>query len=167
MEVRLSNMTAAKSVSDAVRTSLGPKGMDKMVRLPISFCSFLTLQQTARAGEREGDDADAASFALFACFSLILLPCTERVFLLGRIVSLTLRSKRLKARLSSPMTELPSSSTWLSFTLPREWQVLMLPTYHHPCSHLCCELSSCMISNDAEKRKLILVPCYRLPCTAR
>ena len=32
MEVRLSNMTAAKSVSDAVRTSLGPKGMDKMVR---------------------------------------------------------------------------------------------------------------------------------------
>lgn len=31
-EVRLSNMTAAKAVSDAVRTSLGPKGMDKMVR---------------------------------------------------------------------------------------------------------------------------------------
>lgn len=25
-------MTAAKAVSDAVRTSLGPKGMDKMVR---------------------------------------------------------------------------------------------------------------------------------------
>lgn len=50
MEVRLSNMTAAKgarsivslgvllkiwiyaAISDAVRTSLGPKGMDKMVR---------------------------------------------------------------------------------------------------------------------------------------
>ncbi|KAL7409965.1 chaperonin Cpn60/TCP-1 family [Mrakia frigida] len=32
MEVRLSNMTAAKSVSDAVRTSLGPKGMDKMIQ---------------------------------------------------------------------------------------------------------------------------------------
>jgi chaperonin GroEL (HSP60 family) len=32
MEVRLSNMNAAKAVSDAVRTSLGPKGMDKMVR---------------------------------------------------------------------------------------------------------------------------------------
>ena len=31
MEVRLSNMTAAKAISDAVRTSLGPKGMDKMV----------------------------------------------------------------------------------------------------------------------------------------
>lgn len=47
MEVRLSNMNAAKgtsdaskvcmlsvkAVSDAVRTSLGPKGMDKMVSL--------------------------------------------------------------------------------------------------------------------------------------
>ncbi|KAG8814421.1 T-complex protein 1 subunit delta, partial [Serendipita sp. 400] len=31
MEVRLSNMTAAKAISDAVRTSLGPKGMDKMI----------------------------------------------------------------------------------------------------------------------------------------
>ncbi|CAG8756806.1 12110_t:CDS:2, partial [Acaulospora colombiana] len=30
MEVRLSNMTAAKAISGAVRTSLGPKGMDKM-----------------------------------------------------------------------------------------------------------------------------------------
>ncbi|KAF8586527.1 T-complex protein 1 [Ramaria rubella] len=32
MEVRLSNMTAAKAISDAVRTSLGPKGMDKMIQ---------------------------------------------------------------------------------------------------------------------------------------
>lgn len=32
MEVRLSNMNAAKAVSDAVRTSLGPKGMDKMIQ---------------------------------------------------------------------------------------------------------------------------------------
>ncbi|KAJ9094831.1 T-complex protein 1 subunit delta [Naganishia adeliensis] len=32
MEVRLSNMNAAKSVADAVRTSLGPKGMDKMIQ---------------------------------------------------------------------------------------------------------------------------------------
>jgi len=31
MAVRLSNITAAKAVSDAIRTSLGPKGMDKMV----------------------------------------------------------------------------------------------------------------------------------------
>lgn len=30
-DVRLSNMAAAKSVADAVRTSLGPRGMDKMV----------------------------------------------------------------------------------------------------------------------------------------
>lgn len=31
-EVRLSNMTAAKAIGDAVRTSLGPKGMDKMIQ---------------------------------------------------------------------------------------------------------------------------------------
>ena len=30
-DVRLANMMAAKSVADAVRTSLGPRGMDKMV----------------------------------------------------------------------------------------------------------------------------------------
>ncbi|KAK2466842.1 hypothetical protein APHAL10511_001100 [Amanita phalloides] len=32
MELRLSNMVAAKAISDAVRTSLGPKGMDKMIQ---------------------------------------------------------------------------------------------------------------------------------------
>ncbi|KIJ41284.1 hypothetical protein M422DRAFT_172431, partial [Sphaerobolus stellatus SS14] len=32
LEVRLSNMTAAKAISDAVRTSLGPRGMDKMIQ---------------------------------------------------------------------------------------------------------------------------------------
>ncbi|KAF8710455.1 T-complex protein 1, partial [Rhizoctonia solani] len=32
MEVRLSNMTAAKAIGDVVRTSLGPKGMDKMIQ---------------------------------------------------------------------------------------------------------------------------------------
>ncbi|KAJ8017660.1 T-complex protein 1 subunit delta [Holothuria leucospilota] len=31
--IRESNITAAKAVADAVRTSLGPKGMDKMVNL--------------------------------------------------------------------------------------------------------------------------------------
>ncbi|KAH9930686.1 T-complex protein 1 [Fomitopsis serialis] len=34
MEVRLSNMVAAKAISDAVRTSLGPRGMDKMIQTP-------------------------------------------------------------------------------------------------------------------------------------
>ncbi|CAG9529702.1 unnamed protein product [Cercopithifilaria johnstoni] len=29
--VRSSNITAAKAVADAIRTSLGPKGMDKMI----------------------------------------------------------------------------------------------------------------------------------------
>ena len=32
-DVRMSNIEAAKALADAVRTSLGPRGMDKMVRL--------------------------------------------------------------------------------------------------------------------------------------
>jgi T-complex protein 1 subunit delta len=32
-DVRLTNIEAAKAVSDVIRTSLGPRGMDKMVRL--------------------------------------------------------------------------------------------------------------------------------------
>mmetsp|Transcript_10558 Transcript_10558/g.28087 ORF Transcript_10558/g.28087 Transcript_10558/m.28087 type:complete len:539 (+) Transcript_10558:1460-3076(+) len=32
-DVRLSNITAAKGVADAVRTSLGPRGMDKMIQV--------------------------------------------------------------------------------------------------------------------------------------
>ncbi|KAF8077861.1 T-complex protein 1 [Lyophyllum atratum] len=32
MELRLSNMVAAKAISNAVRTSLGPRGMDKMIQ---------------------------------------------------------------------------------------------------------------------------------------
>ncbi|KAI9295639.1 T-complex protein 1 [Neoconidiobolus thromboides FSU 785] len=32
VEVRLSNIISAKAVSDAIRTSLGPKGMDKMIK---------------------------------------------------------------------------------------------------------------------------------------
>ena len=31
-DVRLMNIEAAKAVADAIRTSLGPRGMDKMVR---------------------------------------------------------------------------------------------------------------------------------------
>lgn len=33
-DVRTTNIEAAKAVADAVRTSLGPRGMDKMVRDP-------------------------------------------------------------------------------------------------------------------------------------
>lgn len=33
-EIRSSNIIAAKAVSDAIRTSLGPKGMDKMIESP-------------------------------------------------------------------------------------------------------------------------------------
>lgn len=32
MQVRLSNLTASKAVADVVRTSLGPRGMDKMIQ---------------------------------------------------------------------------------------------------------------------------------------
>ena len=34
-DVRLTNIEAAKAVSDVIRTSLGPRGMDKMVRLHV------------------------------------------------------------------------------------------------------------------------------------
>ena len=34
VEIRRSNIQAAKALSDAVRTSLGPKGMDKMIQDP-------------------------------------------------------------------------------------------------------------------------------------
>jgi hypothetical protein len=39
-DVRIMNIEAAKSVADAVRTSLGPRGMDKMVReaQPLLYC---------------------------------------------------------------------------------------------------------------------------------
>lgn len=31
-DIRKSNITAAKAVADAIRTSLGPRGMDKMIQ---------------------------------------------------------------------------------------------------------------------------------------
>ena len=33
-EIRSSNIRAAKALADAIRTSLGPKGMDKMIQNP-------------------------------------------------------------------------------------------------------------------------------------
>ncbi len=35
-EIRRSNIQAAKALSDAVRTSLGPRGMDKMIQVIMS-----------------------------------------------------------------------------------------------------------------------------------
>ena len=32
-DIRMTNITAARAVADVVRTSLGPRGMDKMVSL--------------------------------------------------------------------------------------------------------------------------------------
>jgi T-complex protein 1 subunit delta len=34
MAVRTSNILAARAVADAIRTSLGPRGMDKMIQTP-------------------------------------------------------------------------------------------------------------------------------------
>ena len=36
-DVRNTNIIAARAVADVVRTSLGPKGMDKMVSIKFSF----------------------------------------------------------------------------------------------------------------------------------
>ncbi len=45
-DVRITNIEAAKAVADAVRTSLGPRGMDKMVRqLPESMSTTLPVVQ--------------------------------------------------------------------------------------------------------------------------
>ena len=40
-QIRFSNISAAKAVADAIRTSLGPKGMDKVVKG--SFITYLVL----------------------------------------------------------------------------------------------------------------------------
>ena len=53
-EVRRSNLSAAKAVSDAIRTSLGPKGMDKMVCMNLHACdpyNTLTYQIQTSSGE--------------------------------------------------------------------------------------------------------------------
>lgn len=53
-EVRRSNLSAAKAVSDAIRTSLGPKGMDKMVCMSLHACdpyNTLTYQIQTSSGE--------------------------------------------------------------------------------------------------------------------
>ena len=42
-DVRIGNINAAKTVADAVRTSLGPRGMDKMVRSRGSPCYHVSV----------------------------------------------------------------------------------------------------------------------------
>ena len=39
-DIRSTNIIAAQAVADVVRTSLGPRGMDKMVSLTSSFASL-------------------------------------------------------------------------------------------------------------------------------
>ncbi|CAB4409644.1 unnamed protein product [Rhizophagus irregularis] len=50
VEVRLSNIIAAKAVGDAVRTSLGPKGMDKMIQTAKMLVD-LSAAQDVEAGD--------------------------------------------------------------------------------------------------------------------
>ena len=52
-DVRINNIEAAKAVADAVRTSLGPRGMDKMVGCLIKGCHMASIY---------GNDADTAPF---------------------------------------------------------------------------------------------------------
>ena len=47
-DVRLTNIEAAKAVADAVRTSLGPRGMDKMVKRSLACAYYLTTPSGAR-----------------------------------------------------------------------------------------------------------------------
>ena len=44
-EVRKANILAARAVSDAIRTSLGPKGMDKMIRTKMEKSLYQTMEQ--------------------------------------------------------------------------------------------------------------------------
>ena len=37
-DIRQTNITAARAVADVVRTSLGPRGMDKMVSMTPTSC---------------------------------------------------------------------------------------------------------------------------------
>ena len=42
-DVRTTNIEAAKAVADAVRTSLGPRGMDKMVSHLVAFPAYWSM----------------------------------------------------------------------------------------------------------------------------
>jgi chaperonin GroEL (HSP60 family) len=54
-DVRMSNIVAAKAVADAVRTSLGPRGMDKMIQ-----------------------KGEVSSRQIYECFVEILMICGAR-----------------------------------------------------------------------------------------
>ena len=49
-EIRKSNILAAKALSDAVRTSLGPKGMDKMIQVRYDESSIYADDKKAGGG---------------------------------------------------------------------------------------------------------------------
>jgi len=49
-DVRITNIQAAKGVADAIRTSLGPRGMDKMVRVGCVYTNYFVMSLTANTG---------------------------------------------------------------------------------------------------------------------
>jgi hypothetical protein len=61
MAVRTANIIAARAVSDSIRTSLGPRGMDKMIQtgkgetivLKSSLLHFLSLSASARTNRTD------------------------------------------------------------------------------------------------------------------
>ena len=55
-DVRVSNMTAAKKLADAIRTSLGPRGMDKIPREGYIKCLEKAKQYFLRIEEYETCD---------------------------------------------------------------------------------------------------------------
>jgi len=57
-DVRWDNLEAAKSVADAVRTSLGPRGMDKMVSRSVRVPSERKMDRwRSRGGGKRRTDA--------------------------------------------------------------------------------------------------------------
>ena len=53
-DIRMTNITAARAVADVVRTSLGPRGMDKMVSLKDKSIKYFELRCLDSRRERQG-----------------------------------------------------------------------------------------------------------------
>ena len=47
-DIRSTNITAARAVADVVRTSLGPRGMDKMVSLQFLLTNIICLDPRSK-----------------------------------------------------------------------------------------------------------------------
>ena len=68
-DVRTSNIEAAKAVADSVRTSLGPRGMDKMV-WPSGACSHLAWRCLSPAHSFIVRNVDSIRHIALSCHQL-------------------------------------------------------------------------------------------------